>query len=45
MPGVDKGGVSIDLKEDQLTIKGKVLLPEEQEIFLHKEYAVGNYFR
>ena len=45
MPGVDKEGVSIDLKEDQLTINGKISLPEEKETVLHKEYAVGNYFR
>ena len=45
MPGVDKDGVSIDLKEDQLTINGKVFLQEEKETFLHKEYEMGNYFR
>ena len=45
MPGVDKEGVSIDLKEDQLTINGKVLFPEEKETFLHREYEIGNYFR
>ena len=45
MPGVDKEGVSIDLKEDQLTINGKVLLKEENKTFIHKEYEVGNYFR
>ena len=45
MPGVDKEGVSIDLKEDQLTISGKVSLTEDKKTFLHKEYEVGNYFR
>lgn len=45
MPGVDKQGVSIDLKDDQLTINGKVHLPEEKQMLLHKEYEVGNYFR
>ena len=45
MPGVDNDGVSIDLKEDQLTINGKVLVSEERETFLHKEYEIGNYFR
>jgi len=45
MPGVDKEGVSIDLKEDQLTINGKVSLTKDKEILLHKEYEVGNYFR
>ena len=45
MPGVEKDGVSIDLKEDQLTIDGKVALSEEKEMLLHKEYEMGNYFR
>jgi HSP20 family protein len=45
MPGVDKEGVSIDLKEDQLTISGKVLFSEEKKTVLHKEYEMGNYFR
>ena len=45
MPGVDKDGVSIDLKEDQLIINGKVSLTENKETFLHKEYEAGNYFR
>jgi HSP20 family protein len=45
MPGVDKDGVSIDVKEDQLTINGKVSLTGEQETLLHQEYEVGNYFR
>ena len=45
MPGVDKDGVSIDLKEDQLTIDGKIALAEEKETLLHKEYEMGNYFR
>ena len=45
MPGVDKDGVSINVKDDQLTINGKVSLPAEGETLLHKEYEVGNYFR
>jgi HSP20 family protein len=45
MPGVDKEGVSINVKDDQLTINGKVTLPAEGETTLHKEYEVGNYFR
>ena len=45
MPGVDKNGVSIDIKEDQLTIDGKVTPPDAQGTLLHKEYEVGNYFR
>ena len=45
MPGIDKNGVQIDLKEDQLTIHGKVVQSEAKETFLHKEYEIGNYFR
>ena len=45
MPGVDKEGVSIDLKEDQLTINGKVSLADDKKTVLHREYEVGNYFR
>ncbi len=33
------------LKEDQLTIDSKVVLSEEQETLLHKEYETGNHFR
>jgi HSP20 family protein len=45
MPGVDKEGVSINVKDDQLTINGKVTQPAEGETTLHQEYEVGNYFR
>ena len=45
MPGVDKEGVSIDLKEDQLTINGRVSPAEDKGTVLHREYEVGNYFR
>ena len=45
MPGVDKEGVSIDLKEDQLTINGKVSVVDDAKTVLHREYEVGNYFR
>lgn len=45
MPGVDKQGVTIDLKDDQLTINGKVDVVDKAETMLHKEYEVGNYFR
>jgi len=45
MPGVDKEGVGINVKDDQLTINGKVTLPAEGETTIHKEYEVGNYFR
>jgi HSP20 family protein len=45
MPGVTKEGVSINVKDDQLAINGKVSLPAEGETLLHKEYEAGNYFR
>jgi HSP20 family protein len=45
MPGVDKEGASINVKDDQLTINGKVMLPAEGETTIHKEYEVGHYFR
>ena len=45
MPGVGKEGVHINIKDDQLTINGRVSLPAEGETLLHKEYEVGNYFR
>ena len=45
MPGVDKNGLSIDLKDDQLTIDGKIVLSDEKETLIHREYEMGNYFR
>lgn len=45
MPGVTKEGVSIDIKDDQMTINGKVDPPAEGATLIHKEYEVGNYFR
>lgn len=45
MPGVDKSGVSIDLKDDQLTIDGKIDRSDENETLIHREYEMGNYFR
>ena len=45
MPGVNKNGVSIDIKDDQLKIIGKVAAPETHEAVLRREYETGNYFR
>ena len=46
MPGVDSKSVDIDLKNNQLTITGKVAAPEgEKEISLYKEFNWGDYFR
>jgi HSP20 family molecular chaperone IbpA len=46
MPGVDSKGVDIDLRENQLTLMGRVESIEgEKEISLHKEFNWGDYFR
>jgi len=46
MPGVESKGVDIDLKDNQLTITGKVDAPEgEEEVSLYKEFNWGDYFR
>ena len=46
MPGVDKGGVDINLEDDVLTLKGK---REggigKDEVVLLKEYESGSYLR
>lgn len=45
MPGVDVGKVDIDLKDDTLSIIGKVEQEPVDGRFLLHEYQVGNYFR
>jgi len=46
MPGVESKSVDIDLKDNQLTITGKVDAPEgEKEMSLYKEFNWGDYFR
>ena len=46
MPGVEKEGLSIDLKDDTLSILGEVKPPvEEARSYLHREYNVGDYSR
>ncbi len=45
MPGVETGGVEIDLKDDILTILGKVHDEGGQGQPILSEYRVGNYFR
>jgi HSP20 family protein len=46
MPGVESKNVDIDLKDNQLTITGKVEAPEgENETSLYKEFNWGDYFR
>ena len=46
MPGVESKSVDIDLKDNQLTITGKVDPPEgAKEMSLYKEFNWGDYFR
>ena len=46
MPGVESKSVDIDLKDNQLTITGKVDAPEgAKEMSLYKEFNWGDYFR
>jgi|UniRef100_A0A7C3Z150 HSP20 family protein len=45
MPGVSGDKVTLDLKENLLTIHGEVTPPSEKETMLVQEYAVGDYYR
>ena len=46
MPGVDSKSIDIDLKDDQLTIMGRIDRVEgEKEVSLYKEFNWGDYFR
>jgi HSP20 family protein len=45
MPGVSSDKVTLDLKENLLTIFGQVGPPPEKETPLAQEYAVGDYYR
>lgn len=46
MPGVESRNVDIDLRDNQLTLMGRVEPIEgEKEISLHKEFNWGDYFR
>ena len=45
MPGVAGDRVTIDLKENLLTIYGQVSPPAEKQILLAQEYATGDYYR
>jgi len=46
MPGVDSRNVDIDLRDNQLTLTGKVEPIEgEKEVSLYKEFNWGDYFR
>ena len=45
MPGVSKENLTIDLKENTLTIKGGVQPSENLGKVLYKEYEEGDYYR
>jgi HSP20 family protein len=45
MPGVAGDAVTIDLKENLLTIHGQVSPPVEKQVILAQEYAIGDYYR
>jgi HSP20 family protein len=46
MPGVGSNNVDIDLRDNQLTIVGRVEAVErEKEVSLYKEFNWGDYFR
>ncbi len=45
MPGVSPENVDIDLRDDQLTIRGTITVEGEGETVLLREYGVGDYYR
>jgi HSP20 family protein len=45
MPGVNKENLTIDLKENTLTIKGGVPPSEDLGKVLYREYEEGDYYR
>ena len=46
MPGVESKNVDVDLKDNQLTITGKVDPPQgDKEVSLYKEFNWGDYVR
>lgn len=46
MPGVDSNNVDIDLKDNQLTIVGRIDPVEgEKEVSLYKEFNWGDFYR
>ncbi len=46
MPGVESKNVDIDLRDNQLTIIGRVEpIESEKEVSLYKEFNWGDYFR
>ncbi|MDR1678086.1 MAG: Hsp20/alpha crystallin family protein [Deltaproteobacteria bacterium] len=45
MPGVPADGLNVDLKDNVLTIFGKVNVEAKGKKFLIQEYEVGDYYR
>ena len=46
MPGVDSKNVDIDLRDNQLTITGRIdPVEKETEVSVYKEFDWGDYFR
>jgi HSP20 family molecular chaperone IbpA len=46
MPGVDSKNVDVDLRDNQLTIIGRIdSVEDEKEVSLYKEFNWGDYFR
>ncbi|GKT08688.1 Hsp20/alpha crystallin family protein [Desulforhabdus sp. TSK] len=46
MPGVGSDNVSIEIRDNQLTLRGTIQLePGDKERLLLQEYGVGDYFR
>ncbi|MDY0002468.1 MAG: Hsp20/alpha crystallin family protein [Polyangia bacterium] len=45
MPGVGKDGLDIDLREDVLTVTGKVEAAQQARQRIHSEYEVGGFTR
>ena len=45
MPGVGPDGVSIDIQDNLLTVRGSVAVEGEGERVLAREYGVGDYYR
>ncbi len=45
MPGVSPENVTIDVKDNQLMLRGTVALEGEKEHVLFQEYGVGDYSR
>lgn len=45
MPDVAPDGVDVDVRDNQLTLSGKVTLEDKPERFLFQEYGVGDFYR